>query len=84
MTTKPPFSFTDIRLWSARVLNASMVDRNVFLALNLERPIIAGNIDGIPTSPRCFSTNRTVTAHKRIRMMALDAEANRSAMARTF
>jgi len=84
MAAESPLHLTDVRFRVLWILNSGMVNRDVFLAFDLQCPVVACQVDGIATPASRFPTNGAVTAHEGIGLMADYTKPDRSTMAGPF
>lgn len=73
-----------IRLWVFRVLDSGAVDGNVLLALDLQGRVVASDVDGITATSHRLATDGAVAEHKRVGVVAFDAETYCAIVAGTF
>lgn len=84
MAAEATLAFADMRFCVLWILNTGMVNRYKLLALYLQCPIIARNIDRIASSSCCLAADGAIATHEGIRMMAVNAKAHRPTVAGTF
>src|SRR5215510_6931812 len=66
------------------VAHARAVDGNVLSAGDLERPVVAGEIDAVSARAGRLAADRAIAAHVRIRVRRLQAELDGAAVAGAF
>ncbi len=74
----------EIPLRRAAVLAFRGVDREVLPALDLQRARVCAEVDRVPPAPGGLAADRAVARLVRIERVGLDAEPDRSTMARPF